>query len=148
MNYYNTDIQFKYELLRRKIFRLTLVLSQDMDAEPCKNDELKGGLKMQKIFMTAKEVQDFLEVSRTTAYQLINEMNQELTKLGYRVQRGKVNRQYFMEKKLEKRCKGEKLNKKKRGFSTKKEALNWEKEFLSQQDGTVEMTFREFFELY
>ena len=53
-----------------------------------------------------------------------------------------------MEMKLEKRCKGEKLNKKKRGFSTKKEALNWEKEFLSQQDGTVEMTFREFFELY
>ena len=25
-------------------------------------------------------------------------MNQELTKLGYRVQRGKVNRRYFMEK--------------------------------------------------
>lgn len=48
--------------------------------------------------MTAKEVQDFLEVSRTTAYQLINEMNQELINLGYRVQRGKVNRQYFMEK--------------------------------------------------
>ena len=53
---------------------------------------------MQKVFMTAKEVQDFLEVSRTTAYQLINEMNQELMNLGYRVQRGKVNRQYFMEK--------------------------------------------------
>ena len=98
MNYYNTDIQFKYELLERKILRLMLVLSQDMAAEPCKNHELKGGLKMQKISMTAKEVQDFLEVSRTTPYQLINEMNQELTKLGYRVQRGKVNRQYFMEK--------------------------------------------------
>lgn len=53
---------------------------------------------MQKVFMTAKEVQDFLEVSRTTAYQLINEMNQELMNLGYCVQRGKVNRQYFMEK--------------------------------------------------
>lgn len=53
---------------------------------------------MQKIFMTVKEVQDFLEVSRTTAYQLINEMNQELIDLGYRVQRGKINRQYFMEK--------------------------------------------------
>jgi phage integrase len=26
--------------------------------------------------------------------------------------------------------------------------LNWEKEFISQQAGTVEMTFREFFELY
>ncbi len=53
---------------------------------------------MQKVFMTAKDVQDFQEVSRTTAYQLINEMNQELMNLGYRVQRGKVNRQYFMEK--------------------------------------------------
>ncbi|MFY9379878.1 MAG: helix-turn-helix domain-containing protein [Acutalibacteraceae bacterium] len=53
---------------------------------------------MEKIFMTAKEVQEFLGVSRTTAYQLINEMNQELIELGYRVQRGKINRQYFLEK--------------------------------------------------
>jgi transposase len=53
---------------------------------------------MEKIFMSAKEVQEFLEVSRTTAYQLINEMNQELIELGYRVQRGKINRQYFLEK--------------------------------------------------
>ena len=53
---------------------------------------------MHKIFMNAKEVQEFLEVSRITAYQLINEMNQELVNLGYLVQRGKVNRRYFMEK--------------------------------------------------
>ncbi len=53
---------------------------------------------MNKIFMTAKEVEQFLEVSRTTAYQIINEMNQELIKLGYRIQRGKINRQYFFEK--------------------------------------------------
>ena len=44
--------------------------------------------------------------------------------------------------------KGEKLYKKKRGFSTKKGSLKLGKEFLSQQAGTVEMTFREFFELY
>ena len=44
--------------------------------------------------------------------------------------------------------KDKKLNKKKRGFSTKKEALNWENELLSQQAGTVELTFREFLELY
>ena len=56
------------------------------------------GANMHKVFINAKEVQDFLEVSRTTAYQLINEMNQELVNLGYRVQRGKVNRRYFMEK--------------------------------------------------
>ncbi|WP_162799483.1 hypothetical protein [Peptoniphilus mikwangii] len=50
MNYYNTEIQFKYELLKRKTFRLTLILSQDIDAEPCKIYELKGWLKMQKKF--------------------------------------------------------------------------------------------------
>ena len=67
-----------------------------MDVEPYNKSERRTF--MQKVLMTAKEVQDFLEVSRTTAYQLINEMNQELMNLGYRVQRGKVNRQYFMEK--------------------------------------------------
>ncbi|MGM7557480.1 hypothetical protein [Aerococcus christensenii] len=53
---------------------------------------------MKGIFMNAKDVQEFLDVSRTTAYQIINEMNQDLLKLGYRVQKGKVNREYFMEK--------------------------------------------------
>lgn len=67
-----------------------------MDVEPYNKSERRT--VMQKVFMKAKEVQDFLEVSRTTAYQLINEMNQELMNLGYRVQRGKVNRQYFIEK--------------------------------------------------
>lgn len=67
-----------------------------MDVDPYNKSERRTVI--QKVFMPAKEVQDFLEVSRTTAYQLINEMNQELMNLGYRVQRGKVNRQYFMEK--------------------------------------------------
>lgn len=53
---------------------------------------------MKGIFMNAKDVQEFLDVSRTTAYQIINDMNQDLLKLGCRVQRGKVNREYFMEK--------------------------------------------------
>ena len=44
--------------------------------------------------------------------------------------------------------KGQKLNKKKRGFSIKKEALAWEKKFLNGQVGSVELTSREFFELY
>lgn len=60
---------------------------------------------MNKVFMTAREVQEFLDVSRTTAYQIISEMNTELIGLGYRVQRGKINRQYFMEK----YCYGNKL---------------------------------------
>ena len=53
---------------------------------------------MKGIFMNAKEVQEFLDISRTTAYQIINDMNRDLIELGYRVQRGKVNRRYFMEK--------------------------------------------------
>ena len=53
---------------------------------------------MNKVFMTAREVQEFLGVSRTTAYQIIAEMNTELLRDGYRIQRGKINRQYFMEK--------------------------------------------------
>lgn len=131
---------------------------------------------MHKVFMNVKEVQEFLEVSRTTAYQLINEMNQELINLGYRVQRGKVNRSILwksiaMAEILRKRCnmgaykdeakngtwfckftytnwKGEKLTKKKRGFAAKKDALNWERKFLIAHSYSVEMTFREFFELY
>lgn len=44
--------------------------------------------------------------------------------------------------------KGQELNKKKRGFSTKKETFAWEKEFLNGQAGSVKLTFRELFELY
>lgn len=46
---------------------------------------------MNSIFMNAKEVQEFLDISRTTAYQIINDMNQDLIELGYRVQRGKIS---------------------------------------------------------
>ena len=39
--------------------------------------------------------------------------------------------------------KGEEHHKKKRGFNTKKEALEWEKEFLNQATGSLGMTFKE-----
>lgn len=101
-------------------------------------------------------------------------MNRELMNLGYRVQRGKVNRQYFMEK----YCYGKefrseeqkwelikmkikqymvfqiqlcylqrrKVNKEITQFCDKKEALAWEKEFLNGQARSAELTFREYFE--
>lgn len=43
---------------------------------------------------------------------------------------------------------GEKINKKKRGFKTKKEALKWEEDFLREQAGNLDMTFSEFFKQY
>ncbi len=43
---------------------------------------------------------------------------------------------------------GEKINKKKRGFKTKKKAQEWEASFLNKQTGNLDMTFEEFFEVY
>ena len=43
---------------------------------------------------------------------------------------------------------GEKINRKKRGFKTKKEALKWEEDFLREQAGNLDMTFTEFFQVY
>lgn len=36
---------------------------------------------MKGIFMNAKDVQEFLDVSSTSAYQIINDMNQDLLKI-------------------------------------------------------------------
>lgn len=44
--------------------------------------------------------------------------------------------------------KGESDRKTKRGFATKKEALEWERDFLTQSAGNLEMTFEAFYELY
>jgi len=43
---------------------------------------------------------------------------------------------------------GKVIHKKKRGFSTKKEALQWERDFISQSTGSIGMTFRDFIEIY
>lgn len=44
--------------------------------------------------------------------------------------------------------KGEQHQKFKRGFATKREALDWEREFLTQKRSDVNMTFESFYELY
>jgi len=44
--------------------------------------------------------------------------------------------------------KGERKQKCKRGFATRKEALEWEREFLQQQTADMDMTFGAFVELY
>lgn len=43
---------------------------------------------------------------------------------------------------------GKEIHKKKRGFSTKKEALQWERDFISQSTGSLGMIFKDFIELY
>ena len=44
--------------------------------------------------------------------------------------------------------KGERKQKCKRGFATRKEAMDWEREFLQQQSADMDMTFSAFVELY
>ena len=39
-------------------------------------------------------------------------------------------------------------NKKKRGFATKREALQWERDFINQSSGSLGMSFMDFIELY
>lgn len=43
---------------------------------------------------------------------------------------------------------GETKRKMKRGFSTKRDALAWEKEFIARNEGCIEMMFFSFYELY
>ena len=43
---------------------------------------------------------------------------------------------------------GKNIHKKKRGFATKKEALQWERDFISQSAGSLGMKFGDFIDLY
>jgi integrase len=43
---------------------------------------------------------------------------------------------------------GKRKQKCKRGFLTKREAQNWERRFLLQSDGNLDMTFSDFYEIY
>ena len=43
---------------------------------------------------------------------------------------------------------GKRIRKKKRGFKTKKEALQWEASFISQEDGSMKIKLKDFVEVY
>ena len=43
---------------------------------------------------------------------------------------------------------GSKARKVKRGFSSKREALEWERKFLLKENASLDMTFESFLELY
>ena len=43
---------------------------------------------------------------------------------------------------------GKTIHKKKRGFQTKREALQWEQDFIRQITASLDMTFQDFIELY
>lgn len=52
---------------------------------------------MDKIYLTAKDISELLEVSLSKAYKLVRSMNTELAAKGYLVIPGKVPTAYFKE---------------------------------------------------
>ena len=50
------------------------------------------------VFIKADEVAQELEVSKTMAYKLVQQWNEELRQKGYTTVRGRVSRKYFEER--------------------------------------------------
>ena len=53
---------------------------------------------MRAQFITAEEVQQVLDVSRSKSYQIIRELNKELKSMGYHTIAGKCPIQFFKQK--------------------------------------------------
>ena len=49
-------------------------------------------------YYTAKDIMAILGISKTNAYKIIRQLNDELMKMGYLVVSGKVSRKFFNEK--------------------------------------------------
>ena len=51
-----------------------------------------------KLFLTAADVVELLEVAKPTAYSIIRRLNKELENKGYITVSGKISTQYFFER--------------------------------------------------
>ncbi len=49
----------------------------------------------EKIYMTVQDVADTLGISKSKAYEIVRQMNQELQEKGYLTVAGRVNSKYF-----------------------------------------------------
>ena len=55
-------------------------------------------IRNQALFITAREVSELTGVSVTSAYKIIRDLNEELSKKGYLTITGKTSKKYFYEK--------------------------------------------------
>ena len=60
-----------------------------------------------RTFMTVEEVAAELGVSKSYAYKIVKQLNEELQKLGYLTVAGRVNPNYFRKKYVTAKCKRE-----------------------------------------
>ncbi len=60
---------------------------------------MKGGVAVgQEVFVTAKEVAELLGISKSKAYAIIRELNDELSAKDFITVAGRVSRKFFEEK--------------------------------------------------
>ncbi len=59
--------------------------------------EQKTAIPANKRFLTATDVAELLDVSRSTAYRIIKRLNDELNKAGKLTVAGKISAKYFYE---------------------------------------------------
>ncbi|MDE6957773.1 MAG: helix-turn-helix domain-containing protein [Lachnospiraceae bacterium] len=59
--------------------------------------EQKTAIPTNKRFLTATDVAELLDVSRSTAYRIIKRLNDELNKAGKLTVAGKISAKYFYE---------------------------------------------------
>lgn len=125
-----------------------------------------------RLFIKAEEIAEELGVSRPYAYKLVRRLNEELLYHHQRTgQQGVLQRKdlRYGSKSGERGVKmaafkdkngtwftsfrftdwkGERKQKVKRGFSTKREALEWERQFLQQKTADLTMTYEAFVKIY
>jgi Mn-dependent DtxR family transcriptional regulator len=65
---------------------------------------------MSNSFIRVSEVAEMLEVSKSYAYKIVHQLNEELKDMGYLTVSGRVSKRYFMEKV----CYNERENKERR----------------------------------
>ena len=53
---------------------------------------------MEELFIHAEEISKLLGISKSKAYKLIKELNDELKQKGFKTLNGKLSRKYFMER--------------------------------------------------
>lgn len=124
-----------------------------------------------RFYLTASELSDLMGISIGHAYKLIRDMNAELAKEGYIVVAGKVPKRYVekallwlhaavrwgcdcKEKSIDRevgcpiqlyRLAGKTQKTTKRGFRTKREAVEWYDHFRATQDADFNMVFKDFY---
>lgn len=55
-------------------------------------------MRSKKIYYGASDIAGMLDISLTSAYKVIKELNEKLLEEGYYIKRGKISKVYFNEK--------------------------------------------------